>query len=97
MVNLCRFSHALGQPSEGAHAWRLGAPKGSRNGLAVVDLAATAGVAVLLTLAMKCPLYMALVIFAILWLVAILLHKLFCVPTALNRLLFGASAAPSPR
>lgn len=89
---LCKYANVFGEPNKGAHAVRVG-------GLAIVDVLATGGLALLL---IKCFghevswLAFALV-FIILGLAGIVLHELFCVNTRFNAALFGRPwPAPHP-
>ena len=100
-AGLCRFSGAFGRPGEGAHRWRVG-------GLAAVDLAATAGAALLA--ARLAPgrggLAAAGLALVVLLIAGVLAHEAFCVNTRLGAALFGrpwpgphpraAGAAPPP-
>lgn len=79
--SLCKYKDALGKPGQGAHSWRLG-------GLAGVDLLLTAGAALLISQAASggCgSLAGFLVVFIILMIIAVVVHRAFCVDTALNR------------
>jgi hypothetical protein len=87
---LSDFKDIFGRPGEGVHAHRV-------LGLATVDLAATAAVALLLA---RIPVdtarpfndgyaYRAVVLFAGLMVAAVFIHRAFGVRTALNEALFG--------
>ena len=83
MSGLCKYKDVFGKPGEGSHAWRLG-------GLAGADLLLTAGAALLLsrTAFRSSPMWASfLIVFIILILLAVGVHRLFCVDTALNRML----------
>jgi hypothetical protein len=91
MYGLCKYRDALGKPGEGVHAWRIG-------GLAATDLLMTAAAAFLLSrTAFKAqpPLIGFLVIFVILIVAAVAIHRAFCVDTALNRCLGLAPPPPA--
>ena len=75
---LCRYSEALGKPGDGVHSPRLG-------GLAIVDVLLTVALAALLSHLFRwsfpCTL---LCCFG----AVIAAHRLFCVHTTVDRLLF---------
>lgn len=73
---LCRYRGALGEPGKGVHAPRV-------FGLAAVDLLATAFAAWLLS-RRKGGAVAFLVVFAFLLIVAVAVHRAFCVQTRLN-------------
>jgi hypothetical protein len=81
-INLCKYRNALGVPGKGAHSIRLG-------GVAIVDVIMTLLGAYIIA-------YFARASFA--WtaagffLVGIILHRLFCVRTTVDRLLFPNAA-----
>jgi hypothetical protein len=94
---------ALGRPREGVHAWRV--PLAPGLDVAGVDLLATAGLAAAITggLAARrrvrgpAPLALAyLAVLVILLVVAVGLHRAFCVNTALNVRLGLAVPAAGP-
>lgn len=97
MSGLCEYKDALGRPGEGVHAWRIGAAHGARDGIAGTDLLLTAGAAYLLSRSTKRGATTAgfLVVFIVLLLAAVAIHRLFCVDTALNRAL--GLAAPTQK
>jgi len=91
MGNLCAYSNALGTPGQGFHAIRFG-------GFAVVDVLLTVGLALAIVTAIfrrgrlrGFGSYLAMVfsVFALLVVLAVGVHELFCVDTRLNALLFG--------
>jgi len=80
---LCKYKNAAGKPGEGAHAWRI--PFGAK-GLAGTDLLLTAGAAALLTWSGAFSGDDAFfIVFIVLIAVAVAVHRLFCVNTALNQ------------
>ena len=91
MSGLCKYKNAFGKPGEGAHAWRLGGERGTRDGVAGSDLLLTAGAAFLISrftskkLRQYPPLASFFIVFIILMVVAVAVHRAFCVDTALNR------------
>lgn len=78
MDSLCKYKNALGEPNKGIHSYRL-------FGLAIVDVAFTiigAGVFSHLTSYKFLPTLLPF------FLLGIILHKLFCVDTTINNILF---------
>jgi hypothetical protein len=76
--DLCKYRNALGVPGKGAHSIRLG-------GVAVVDVIMTlVGAYIIARWARASFAWTA----AGLFLVGIILHRLFCVRTTIDRLLF---------
>ncbi len=79
MSGLCQYRHVFGIEGEGVHAYRLG-------GVAIVDTAMTllagAGIAYLTHQNL-------ILVWAVLFALGIILHRLFCVNTALNVALLG--------
>jgi hypothetical protein len=80
MGGLCKYRNALGIPGEGVHSLRLG-------GIAIMDVVMTLIGAYIIA-------YYARASFAWtaagLFLLGIVLHRLFCVRTTIDRLLFPA-------
>ena len=80
MDGLCKYRNALGVPGKGVHSLRLG-------GVAIMDVAMTLVGAYIIA-------YYARASFAWtvagLFLLGIVLHRLFCVRTTIDRLLFPA-------
>lgn len=85
-MDLCRFSGVFGEPGKGAHRHRVA-------GFAAVDLFATAFVAMLLTLlagkGRRFSPAIFLLLTVVLLVVGIVAHRVFCVNTRLNTLIFG--------
>lgn len=75
----CQWRHIFGREREGFHAARIA-------GLAANDLIGTIFLAYFISYVTSLSF---LLIFAILMLSALLLHRLFCVDTTLTRLVFG--------
>jgi hypothetical protein len=76
--NLCKYRNALGVPGQGVHSVRLG-------GVAVVDVLLTiVGAYVIAYFTRTSFAWTA----AGLFLLGIILHRLFCVRTTIDRLLF---------
>jgi hypothetical protein len=77
---LCKYRDALGVPGRGAHSWR-------RGGVAVVDVILTVLSAGLLAWALDANFWIVLVG---LFVAGIGLHRMFCVRTTVDQLLFSA-------
>ena len=75
----CAYKHIFGKEGEGAHKWRV-------FNIAIVDLALT----VVLGFAISWYFHVnfALVL-ALLLLLGIIMHRLFCVNTTINKFIFG--------
>jgi len=78
-MNLCQYSNILGKPKEGIHSYRL-------FNIAILDVIGTLIIGYIIHRRTKIKLY---IINIILFLSGILLHKLFCVKTTVDKLLFG--------
>ncbi len=75
---LCKYSDILGKPNEGLHAYRLGP-------FAIVDVIMTLVLAFIINFMISGVWQDLLKIFAILWIVAEILHGLFCINTTFWR------------
>jgi hypothetical protein len=78
-MNLCKYKNILGKPNEGIHSYRF-------CGIAIVDLLLTILVALLLSFYLQKSFAM---VFIFLFLLGIILHRLFCVKTTIDKLLFS--------
>jgi hypothetical protein len=76
---LCRFRHTLQAPGTGVHSVRF-------LGVAFVDLAITLMAALLLARASGLSPWL---LFGLLLVLGVLVHRLFCVDTALNKRIFS--------
>ena len=77
-MSLCKYKNALGIPNEGIHSYRF-------LGLAIVDVIMTIILAILISYLFKISfLYTSISIFVL----GIILHRLFCVRTTIDKLLF---------
>jgi len=77
-MNLCKYKNILGSPNKGVHSYRF-------FGLAIFDTILTIIVAILISYFFKVSLiYTSIFLF----LLGIILHKLFCVRTTIDKLLF---------
>ena len=74
-----QFADIFGKPNEGVHSYRI-------FNIAIVDVIATIGGALLISFLFKINFFLVLVV---LFLLGIVLHRLFCVDTTINRFLFG--------
>ncbi len=81
---LCQYKDVLGRPKEGFHRPRF-------MGFAAYDLFGTLAIAAIIAIFFyrKTLLISFIVISIILLLLGIFLHKLFCVETTLNKMIFG--------
>ncbi len=88
---LCKYRDVLGVPGRGFHSARL-------FGFARNDLLGTLFIAFLIALLFyrKKLLISFLTLSVILLIVGILLHRLFCVNTTLNKMIFGSVRYPTP-
>ena len=75
---LCKYKHIFGEPNKGIHSYRI-------FDIAIIDLFATIVVAYIISKKYK---YSFLNIFTILLIIAVIIHRLFCVNTKINKLLF---------
>jgi hypothetical protein len=81
-MGLCKYRNALGVPGTGAHSIRLG-------GIAIVDVVLTiVGAYIIAHFARTSFAWTA----AGLFLLGIILHRLFCVRTTIDKLLFPNAA-----
>lgn len=78
---LCPYKDLLGKVGEGVHSYRVA-------NIAIVDVIMTIVAAFILHFLY--PKYSVLSIAIVLFLLGIILHRLFCVRTTIDRLLFDA-------
>lgn len=77
-MDLCNYKDIFGKPNEGAHSYRL-------FDVAIVDVAATIIMAAIVSFVSKIQfVYILLILFAL----AIVAHRMFCVRTTIDKLLF---------
>ncbi len=81
MKSLCKYKDILGEPGKGAHSYRI-------FNIAIVDVILTILVALLISYFFKFNLWYTLII---LFLLGIVMHRLFCVRTTIDKLLFPKS------
>jgi hypothetical protein len=77
-MNLCQYKNALGVPNQGIHSYRF-------FGVAIADVIMTILGAILISYFFKTPLMYTTIC---LFILGIFLHKLFCVRTTIDKLLF---------
>ena len=78
MTNLCKYKDVLGEPKKGIHSYRF-------LGFAIMDVIMTLLGALIIAYVFQLSfLYTALTIFAL----GIVLHRIFCVRTTVDKLLF---------
>ena len=83
-MTLCKYKNILGKPNEGIHSVRL-------FNISIMDVLMTiiVGILIQLFLMRVCHIYIDLfIILFILFSLGILLHRLFCVRTTIDKLLF---------
>jgi hypothetical protein len=77
-MNLCEYKNILGEPGKGIHSYRL-------FGVSIADVLMTIIGAYMLSWIFKLSFIKTLIF---LFLLGILLHRLFCVKTTLDKLIF---------
>jgi hypothetical protein len=75
----CKYSDIFGKPNTGVHSYRL-------FNIAIVDLAMTAIFAYFFAIYIKQPF---IYVFLITIIVGIIMHRLFCVRTTIDKFLFS--------
>lgn len=81
-MNYCpfaKYSNIFGEPNKGVHSYRL-------FGVAIVDVILTIIGAIVISKIINVNFFLVLVL---LFLLGIVLHKLFCVNTTINKLIFS--------
>jgi fatty acid desaturase len=77
-MNLCKYKNSLGEPGKGIHSYRF-------MNIAIVDVIMTLiGAFIISYLTKQSFLFIALCLFIL----GIILHRLFCVRTTIDKLLF---------
>ena len=79
MIDLCKYSEIFGKPNTGLHSYRL-------FNLAIVDVILTILGGYTISKSYKLNYYNTTII---LFILGIILHKLFCVRTTVDKLLFN--------
>ena len=77
-MDLCKYKNILGEPGKGIHSYRL-------FGVAIADVTMTVIAAALISYFLK---YSFITTLIILFILGIVLHKIFCVKTTIDKLLF---------
>ena len=77
-MNLCKHKDFFGKPKEGLHSYRI-------FDLAIIDIIFTILGAYIISYFSKQNFYITL---AILFLIGIVLHRIFCVKTTLDKIIF---------
>jgi hypothetical protein len=77
-MNLCKYKNILGEPDKGIHSYRL-------FGLAIADIIMTVIAAFIIAYFFK---YSFLYTTIFLFILGIILHRVFCVRTTIDKLLF---------
>jgi len=77
-MNLCKYKNALGEPNKGIHSYRL-------FGVAIVDVIMTIIGSYIISYFFKLNFWYTLIF---LFFLGILLHRLFCVRTMIDKLIF---------
>ena len=78
-MNLCKYKNALGVPNNGIHSYRL-------LNIAIVDVILTIIGALFISIFFKISFIRSLIF---LFLLGIILHRIFCVRTTIDKLLFN--------
>ena len=78
-MSSCPFSDILGKPGQGLHRFRL-------FNIAIIDVIFTIILAYFISKYFKYNIYIVLIV---LFLLGIFLHRLFCVKTTIDKLLFS--------
>jgi hypothetical protein len=77
-MSLCKYKNALGIPDKGIHSYRM-------CGIAIFDVIMTIILAFLISYFFKISFFYTLLF---LFILGIILHRLFCVRTTIDKLLF---------
>jgi len=80
MVSLCKYKDIFGKVGQGVHSYRI-------FNIAIVDVVFTVIGAYICHLFM--PMYSFGFILIVLFILGIILHRLFCVRTTIDKLIFG--------
>ena len=78
-MSLCKYKHALGVPGKGVHSYRF-------VNLAIMDVLMTILAAFIISYFFKASF---VCVCAVLFILGIILHRIFCVRTTIDRLLFS--------
>lgn len=75
----CKYKNMFGKPNEGAHSYRI-------FNIAIVDVLLTIILAIIISALMN---YRVIYVLIFLFLLGIFTHRLFCVRTTIDKLLFN--------
>jgi hypothetical protein len=78
-MDLCKYKNALGEPNKGVHSYRV-------FGLAIMDILMTLIAALVISYFFKISFFYTCIS---LFILGIFLHRLFCVRTTVDKLLFS--------
>jgi len=78
-LEFCKYSTIFGYPNQGIHSYRL-------FNIAIVDVIGTLFIGYIINKITKIKLY---IINIVLFIIGIIMHKIFCVNTTINKLLFS--------
>ena len=78
-MDLCKYKNIFGNPNEGVHSYRI-------LDIAMVDVFATIFTAYLISYFFKKSFFYTSIF---LFILGIILHRLFCVKTTVDKILFG--------
>jgi hypothetical protein len=77
-MDLCKYKHSLGIPSEGVHKHYFG--------VAMFDVIGTIVIGVILSFLFK---WNTILTITVLFILGVILHRLFCVRTTVDKILFS--------
>lgn len=77
---LCKYKHIFGKEGEGLHSIRI-------FNIAIIDVIGTVLLAFVISNYFKTNLWITMIS---LFVIAIILHRVFCVNTTVNKLIFGS-------
>jgi hypothetical protein len=80
-MNLCKYKNIFGIPKQGVHSYRI-------FNIAIVDVIMTILVGYIISCIYKTPFIMTCII---LFILGIILHRIFCVRTTVDKLLFSSN------
>ena len=81
-MNLCKYKNIFGVPKQGVHSYRI-------FNIAIVDVIMTILVGYIISYIYKTPFIITCII---LFILGIILHRIFCVRTTIDKLLFSSSS-----
>jgi len=82
---LCKYKNAFGILGEGIHTWRVGKGLIGKNGISIVDVLVVLAAAYVIAYMTARPFWL---ICLILFPLGVIVHRLFCVRTAVDVILF---------